>query len=329
MRYLITGGCGSIGSELARQLTGRGDEVTIIDNLSGGSMENIADIAPNVEVHVADITAPDSRLGELVVRADAVFHLAASLGVKLILEKPIETMHNNVEGTRMVLEACDKFGKRPVLVASTSEVYGLSDKLPFCEDDPITLGASVKSRWSYANSKLHDEFMALAYMQERNVPAIVTRFFNCTGRQQSSRYGMVVPTFIKQALAGDPITVHGDGTQTRCFADVRDTVKATIALMDVKAYGKVVNVGSQNEITIGGLAKLIKDRTVSKSEIQYIPYAQAYAGGFEDMPRRVPSLDKLRQLIGFAPVTSLVEIIDRTANWMRRGRYELAEAVTA
>lgn len=315
MRYLITGGCGSIGSEIARQLVSRGDEVVIIDDLSGGSEANISDIRGKVLLHVNDVLRVDV-INDLVQNADAVFHMAASLGVKLILEKPIETMFNNVEGTRRVLSAC-AIRKTPVVVASTSEVYGLSDRIPFNEEDPITLGASSKSRWSYANSKLQDEFMALAYMQERGVPAVVTRFFNCTGRQQSSRYGMVVPTFIKQALAGDPITVYGTGTQTRCFADVRDTAKATILLLDNKAFGKVVNVGSQNEITIAALAKLVKERTNSTSEIQYIPYAQAYSEGFEDMPRRVPSLTRLTELTGgFIPNTPLVETIDRTAEWM-------------
>ncbi len=316
MRYLITGGCGSIGSELARQLVARGDEVVIIDNLSGGSLQNIADIADQVECCIADVCDPNHRLlRALIGSSNAVFHLAASLGVKLILEKPIETMHNNVEGTRLVLDAASHT-RCPVLVASTSEVYGLSTRVPFCEDDPIVLGASSRRRWSYANSKLHDEFMALAYMQERGVPSIVTRYFNCTGRQQSSRYGMVVPTFISQALAGRPITVHGDGTQTRCFSDVRDTVQATIRLMDAEAFGQVVNVGSQNEITIGDLARLVKQRTGSASIIQHIPYSEAYSEGYEDMPRRVPSLDKLQRFTGFVSSTPIAEIIDRTARWM-------------
>jgi len=317
MRYLVTGGCGSIGSELARQLVRRGDEVVIIDNLSSGSMSNISDLRNDVLCYVADICNPASGLAHVVSGVDAVFHLAASLGVKLILEKPIETMHNNVEGTRQVLEACS-LRKTPVLVASTSEVYGLSTKIPFSEEDPIVLGASTKSRWSYANSKLHDEFMALAYMEELGVPAIVTRYFNCTGPQQSSRYGMVMPTFINQALKGKPITVHGDGTQSRCFADVRDTVKATMLLMDRRAYGKVVNVGSQNEITIGELANLVKTRTGSDSEIEYIPYEQAYSGGYQDMARRVPNLSQLASLTGFVPITPVAEIIDRTIEWMER-----------
>jgi UDP-glucose 4-epimerase len=328
MRYLITGGCGSIGSEIARQLVGRGDEVVVIDNLSGGSEENIADIRDKVKLHVDDVLNY-TVLNPLVEGVDAVIHMAASLGVKLILEQPIETMFNNVEGTRRVLNAC-AIRKTPVVVASTSEVYGLSDRIPFNEEDPITLGASSKSRWSYANSKLMDEFMALAYMQERGVPAVVTRFFNCTGRQQSSRYGMVVPTFVKQAIAGEPITVFGTGEQSRCFADVRDTAKATILLLDKKAYGKVVNIGSQSEITIAGLAKLVKQRTGSTSEIKYIPYAQAYSEGFEDMPRRVPSLDRLKQLTGFVPSTPLTETIDRTFEWMVvRQAYKIDVAVTA
>jgi len=313
MRYLITGGCGSIGSELARQLVARGDEVVIIDNLSGGSLDNIADLE-DVAVFTNDICASTPLLGSLVSNVDAVFHLAASLGVKLILERPIETMHNNVEGTRLVLEAC-AINKTPVLVASTSEVYGLSNLIPFQEDDPIVLGPSNKSRWSYANSKLHDEFMALAYMEEQNVPVIVTRYFNCTGPRQSSRYGMVMPTFIRQALAGEPITVHGDGSQSRCFADVRDTVQATVRLADAEAFGQVVNVGSQNEITIGELARLVKELTGSDSEIQYIPYDKAYSNGYQDVPRRVPSVDRLRQLTGFVPKTSVAEIIGRTVAW--------------
>ena len=320
MRFLITGGCGSIGSEIARQLVERGDEVVIIDNLSGGSEDNISDIRGKVELHVDDVLNKNV-INDLVTSVDAVFHMAASLGVKLILEKPIETMYNNVEGTRRVLEAC-AIRKTPVVVASTSEVYGLSDRIPFNEDDPITLGASSKSRWSYANSKLQDEFMALAYMQERGVPAVVTRFFNCTGRQQSSRYGMVVPTFIKQAINDEPITVYGTGEQSRCFADVRDTAKATILLLDNKAFGQVVNVGSQSEITIGGLAQLVKQITGSNSEIVFIPYAQAYGEGFEDMPRRVPSTDKLKRLTGFTPQTPLTETIARTAGWLIGQREE-------
>lgn len=327
MRHVVTGGCGSIGSELARQLVARGDEVVIIDNLSGGSLDNIADIADRVSCHVADICDPDGHLLQsLIDRCDTVFHLAASLGVHLILEKPLETMHNNVEGTRLVLAAAARTGK-PVLVASTSEVYGLSERLPFCEDEPVVLGPSIKSRWSYANSKLHDEFLALAYMQQRGVPVIIPRYFNATGRQQSSRYGMVVPTFIRQALAGDPLTVHGDGTQSRCFADVRDTVKATIRLMDAKAFGQVVNVGSQSEITIGELARLVKRRTHSPSIIQCIPYERAYSQGYQDMPRRIPSLDKLRALTGFVPTIPITEIIDRTVEWIEAA--ERPQAVAA
>ena len=318
MRYLITGGCGSIGSEIARQLVARGDEVVIIDDLSGGSEENIADIRDDVTLVINDVLN-QFVINDLCTKVDAVFHMAASLGVKLILEKPVETMFNNVEGTRRVLMACN-INRTPVLVASTSEVYGLSDKFPFDEDDNVVLGASSKSRWSYANSKLQDEFMALGFMQQYGLPTIVTRFFNCTGRQQSSRYGMVVPTFIRQAVNNEPITVYGTGKQSRCFADVRDTAKATILLMDNKAYGQVVNVGSQNEITIGELAQLIKERTGSSSEIVYIPYAQAYTQGFEDMPRRVPSVAKLQRLTGFVGRTPLTETIDRTAEWLRSER---------
>ena len=324
MRYLITGGCGSIGSEIARQLVARGEQVVIIDNLSGGDEENISDIRDEVMLYINDVL-DKHVIEDLVTHVDAVFHMAASLGVKLILEKPIETMYNNVEGTRRVLEACS-IRKTPVVVASTSEVYGLSDRIPFNEDDPITLGASSKSRWSYANSKLQDEFMALAYMQERGVPAVVTRFFNCTGRQQSSRYGMVVPTFIKQAINNEPITVYGTGNQSRCFADVRDTAKATILLLDNKAFGQVVNVGSRSEITIGELARLVKERTGSQSEIVYIPYEKAYSEGYEDMPRRVPSIDKLARLTGFAPQTPLTETIDRTAEWLRQPKAAEAAA---
>jgi UDP-glucose 4-epimerase len=241
-----------------------------------------------------------------------VVHLAAALGVKLILEKPVESIKTNVDGTAVVLDAAAKY-KRPIVIASTSEVYGKSTKIPFCEEDDIVLGPSYKSRCSYAASKLLDEFLALSYWEEKGLPAIVVRFFNTVGPRQNARYGMVLPTFVQQALEDAPITIHGDGQQSRCFCDVRDTVTAITRLVDAKAYGQVVNIGSTQEITIEQLATLVRKRTGSKSRISYTPYEQAYSSGYEDMQRRVPSVEKLHRLTGFRPEITLPEIIDSTA----------------
>ena len=317
MRYLITGGAGFIGSHLAETLVRRGDWVTILDNLSTGSLENIEDLtdAGLSDFHFGDVQDRDI-VEKLVDEADFVVHLAAALGVKLILEKPVESIETNVTGTQIVLEAAAR-SRTPVLIASTSEVYGKSTKIPFCEDDDIVLGPTRKSRWSYAASKMLDEFLALSYWEEKNLPAIVVRFFNTVGPRQNGRYGMVLPNFVHQALEDAPITIHGDGKQSRCFCDVRDTVEAVTKLIDARPFGEVFNIGSTQEVSIEELALLVRNRTGSHSQILYTPYNQAYGSGYEDMQRRVPSVDKLHRCTGFRPQIALREIIDHTAAYMR------------
>ncbi len=321
MRYLITGGAGFIGSHLAERLLDRGDEVLLFDNLSTGSMENIRHLKSNEKMHYF-LDSIDNRqlLAELVDESDAVFHLAAAVGVRLIVESPVRTIETNVNGTQHVLEAAYKKRKR-VFIASTSEVYGKNTNTPFKEDADLVFGATTKGRWSYAASKALDEFLALSYWKEKKQPVVVARFFNTVGPRQTGRYGMVVPNFVSQALKGEPITIYGDGKQSRCFCDVRDCVEAVMRLMgNDKAVGEVVNIGTDREITVEGLAQLIKERTGSASPVTYTPYDEAYEPGFEDMMRRVPSLDKLERLTGFRPATSLEEIIDRVAKHFGRDR---------
>jgi UDP-glucose 4-epimerase len=319
LRYLITGGAGFIGSHLAERLIGRGDRVVLLDNLSTGSIDNIRHLksSPQLEYHLDNI---ENRqlLAELVDGADVVVHLAAAVGVKLIVESPVRTIETNVNGTQLVLEAaCKK--RKLVLTASTSEVYGKNIAVPFHEDADLVLGPTTKGRWSYAASKALDEFLALSYWKEKKLPVVVVRLFNTVGPRQTGRYGMVLPNFIKQALANETIDVYGNGKQSRCFCDVRDTTEALIRLMDTdRAVGEVVNVGNTEEISIEGLAERVKERTRSTSSIQYIPYDQAYEPGFEDMMRRVPSVDKLHSLTGFRPQTTLNEIIDRVTAYFQR-----------
>ena len=317
MRFLITGGAGFIGSHLAEWLVARGERVTVLDNLSTGSLENIPHLVDTgaVDFHFRSIQERDT-VDKLVGEADFVVHFAAALGVKLILEKPVESIETNVTGTHVVLEAATRH-RTPVLIASTSEVYGKSNKIPFCEDDDVVLGATRKSRWSYAASKMLDEFLALAYWEEKQLPAIVVRFFNTVGPRQNARYGMVLPTFVQQALEDAPISIHGDGKQTRCFCDVRDTVEAVTRLIDAQPFGEVFNIGSTQEISIEELALLVRERLGSRSRIVYTPYNQAYNHGYEDMQRRVPSVEKLSALTGFRPQITLPEIIDRTAAHLR------------
>ena len=317
MRFLITGGAGFIGSHLAERLVARGERVTVLDNLSTGSLENIAHLVDTgaVDFHFGSIQERDT-VERLIGESDFVVHFAAALGVKLILEKPVESMETNVTGTHVVLEAAAR-NRTPVLIASTSEVYGKSNKIPFCEDDDVVLGATRKSRWSYAASKMLDEFLALAYWEEKQLPAIVVRFFNTVGPRQNARYGMVLPTFVRQALEDAPITIHGDGKQTRCFCDVRDTVEAVTRLIDAQPFGEVFNIGSTQETSIEELALLVRERLGSRSRILYTPYDQAYSSGYEDMQRRVPSVEKLYAHTGFRPQITLPEIIDRTAAHLR------------
>jgi len=319
LRYLITGGAGFIGSHLAERLLDRGDVAVLLDNLSTGSMENIRHLKSSgrMEYHLDNI---ENRrlLAELVDDAEVIIHLAAAVGVKLIVESPVKTIETNVNGTQLILEAaCKK--KKLVLVASTSEVYGKSTNVPFQEDADLVLGPTSKGRWSYAASKALDEFLALSYWKEKKLPVIVARLFNTVGPRQTGRYGMVLPNFVKSALENTSICVYGSGKQSRCFCDVRDTVQGLIYLIDTEgAVGEVVNVGNTEEITIESLAHRVKERTGSSSPIEYIPYERAYEPGFEDMMRRVPSIEKLHALTGFRPSTSLNEIIDRVAFFFRQ-----------
>ena len=319
MVYLITGGAGFIGSHLAERLLERGDQVLLMDNLSTGSMENIRHLKRYDRMHYF-LEPLENRqlLAELVDEADVIFHLAAAVGVKLIVESPVRTIETNVNGTQMVLEAaCRK--RKLVFAASTSEVYGKNTTVPFYEDADLVLGPTTKGRWSYAASKALDEFLALSYWKEKRLPVVIARLFNTVGPRQTGRYGMVLPNFVRQALDAVPITVYGTGQQSRCFCDVNDAVEAILRLIATpQAVGEVVNVGNDVEVTIEALACLVKERTGSSSRIEHIPYDQAYEPGFEDMFRRVPSLDKLARLTGFRPPVALPDIIDRVASYHRR-----------
>jgi UDP-glucose 4-epimerase len=311
MRYLITGGAGFIGSHLSEALIARGEEVFVLDDLSTGSVENIRHLKNNQRFHyVFDSIMNKQLLAELVDECDVIFHLAAAVGVRLIVESPVRTIETNVHGTQNVLDAASK-KKKLVFTASTSEVYGKSDKVPFHEDADLVLGPTSKGRWSYAASKALDEFLALSFWKEKKLPVIVARFFNTVGPRQTGRYGMVLPNFVGQALAGEPITVYGTGKQSRCFCDVRDCVESVLRLVaTTRAIGEVVNVGSTEEVSIAALAQLVKQRTGSNSPVVSIPYDQAYEPGFEDMPRRVPALEKLEELTGFRPSIPLNDIVD-------------------
>jgi len=315
MKALITGGAGFVGSHLAEALLARGDEVFVLDNLSTGSIENIEALKREARFHYTiESVTNEPVCAELIDRVDVVFHLAAAVGVKLIVESPVNTIETNVHGTEMVLKLANK-KKKKVLIASTSEVYGKSNDVPFHEEADLVLGPTSKGRWSYACSKAIDEFLALAYFKEKRLPVVIVRLFNTVGPRQTGRYGMVVPNFVRQALLGHPLTVFGDGTQSRCFTYVSDVVGALIGLADHEAaVGQVFNIGnSTEEIGILELAKRVKERTRSKSEIVLVPYAKAYEEGFEDMPRRVPDTSKLKALIGYEPRVQLDEILDRVS----------------
>lgn len=311
MRYLITGGAGFIGSHLAEALLNRGAEVAIIDDLSTGSILNIEHLKPNRRFqYVLDTMMNRATLMELVDRADVIMHLAAAVGVRLIVESPVRTIETNIKCTELILALASK-KKKKVLITSSSEVYGKASKVPFCEDDDLVLGATDKGRWSYACSKMIDEFLALAYWKEKQVPTAVVRLFNTVGPRQTGQYGMVVPRFIAQSRRGEPITVYGDGSQRRCFTWVGDVVQALITLSDHPgAVGEVFNLGSTEEVTILELAERAKRVTKSKSEVQFVPYERAYTAGFEDMPRRVPSIEKVNRLIGFKPSLRLDGILE-------------------
>jgi UDP-glucose 4-epimerase len=311
MRALITGGAGFIGSHLAEELLRRGYEVLIIDDLSTGSIENIEHLRGQVGFHyVIDTVMNRPLLAETVDQCDTIFHLAAAVGVRLIVESPVRTIETNVRATELVLELAAKKRKK-VLITSTSEVYGKSQNLPFSEEDDLLIGPPDKGRWSYACSKAIDEFLALAYWREKKLPTIVVRLFNTIGPRQTGHYGMVVPTFVRQALAGEPLTVFGDGTQSRCFGWVGDIVDALIALSEhPDAIGKVFNIGHNQEVTIRELAERVISLTHSRSSIRMIPYDQAYEAGFEDMHRRIPSLERIQKLIGYKPTRTLEQILE-------------------
>jgi UDP-glucose 4-epimerase len=319
MRVLITGGAGFVGSHLSEALLERGDEVFILDNLSTGSIDNVVHLKSHPRFHYTiDTVANEPVLAELIDRCDIVVHLAAAVGVKLIVEQPVHTIETNVHGTEVVLKHANK-KKKLVLIASTSEVYGKSTDVPFREDADLVLGATVKHRWAYACSKMIDEFLALAYWKERKLPVIVVRLFNTVGPRQTGQYGMVIPNFVRQALAGQPITVFGDGTQSRSFTYVGDVVKAMLALIDEpRAIGQVFNIGNGHEIAIGDLAAKVKKMTGSSSEIVTIPYEKAYEAGFEDMPRRVPDITRIQALVGYQPSVELDETLTRVIEHFRQ-----------
>jgi UDP-glucose 4-epimerase len=320
VRVLITGGAGFIGSHLTEALLRDGHAVSIIDDLSTGSMDNIAHLkngnVPGFS-YVIDSVENERLLAELIDGCDVVYHLAAAVGVRLIVEEPVRTLETNVHGTEVVLKLANK-KKKLVVIASTSEVYGKSAAVPFREDGDLMLGPTMKHRWAYACSKAIDEFLALAYWKERKLPVIIARFFNTVGPRQTGRYGMVVPNFVRQAIAGQPITVYGDGTQSRCFGYVGDVVWALTKIVhEPKAVGEVFNIGNDQETTIRGLAERVRQMAGSASEIVTIPYDSAYEAGFEDMARRVPDLTKLKRLIGYEPKVGLDRIIDEVIAYHR------------
>ncbi len=326
MRVLITGGAGFIGSHLADAYLQRGDEVLIIDDLSTGKIENIQHLKGHPHFHYTIDTVHNHPVtAELIDQCDVVFHLAAAVGVKLIVESPVRTIETNVRGTEVVLSIANK-KKKKVLVASTSEVYGLSTDVPFREDGNLVMGATTKGRWSYACSKAIDEFLALAYWREKKLPTVVVRLFNTVGPRQTGQYGMVIPTFVKQALARRPITVYGDGQQTRCFGFVGEVVEALLKLMDHdQAVGQVFNIGSNQEISILSLAERVKELTQSASEIVYVSYDEAYEEGFEDMPRRVPDISKISALVGFRPKMGLDGILESVIDYQSGRRADATD----
>jgi len=310
MRILITGGAGFIGSHLCDILIASGHAVTVLDDFSTGRHENVAHLEghPLFELVCADI-ADESIVRECVAKSDRVYHLASAVGVRLIVEQPVRTIETIVHGTSVVMKACSRY-RKPVLITSTSEVYGKSTKVPFSEDDDLVIGPSYRRRWGYACSKALDEFLAMAYWHHSRMPVVIVRLFNTVGPRQSGQYGMVLPRFVQQALKDEPLTVYGDGSQTRCFCHVKDAVGALVRLMELpEARGQVFNVGNQEEVSIKELAERVICLTGSRSQIRYIPFAEAYGADFEDMQRRVPDLTKIERMIGYRPRYSLDDII--------------------
>jgi UDP-glucose 4-epimerase len=322
--YLITGGAGFIGSHLAEALLAEGYRVFVIDDLSTGSVANITSLLGKPHFHFARASIHDRIvMDRLASQATVVVHLAAAVGVKLIVERPVHTIETNVSGTEAVLRAALRYGCK-VLLASTSEVYGKGSAMPLGEEDDVLLGATSKSRWAYAASKMVDEFLGLAYQREYGLQVVIMRLFNTVGPRQTGRYGMVIPRFVQQALKGIPITVYGDGSQSRCFCDVRDTVQALIALSKhPEAAGRVYNIGSTEEIRIRQLAERIKAMTHSDSPIVNVPYAEAYAPGFEDLQRRVPDIGRVQALIGWQPRRSLDDILHAVMAYERHRSSEV------
>jgi UDP-glucose 4-epimerase len=318
LRALITGGAGFIGSHLAEALLNEGHEVDIIDNLSTGSIRNVGHLKSNPRFkYVIDTLTNEPVLAELIDRNDVIFHFAAAVGVKLIVEEPVHTIETNVHGTEVVLKHANK-KKKLVFIASTSEVYGKNTEVPFREDADLVMGPTLKHRWAYACSKAIDEFLALAYWKERRLPVVIVRFFNTVGPRQTGQYGMVLPSFVRQALAGEPITVFGDGTQARSFTYIGDVVGCLLKLVkESRAIGQVFNIGNSQEITILALAEQVKKLAGSSSPIVFVPYDKAYEAGFEDMPRRVPDLTKIQQLVGYEPKVQLDEIIKKVIDYFQ------------
>ncbi len=316
MKYLITGGAGFIGSHLSEALLNQGHKVTIIDNLSTGRFSNITHLQTHQNFQYVIGTILDRRLMEtLIADCDQIFHLAAAVGVKYIIDNPLQSLQTNIVGTEIILEHANKY-KKKVLITSTSEIYGKSEKIPFKEEDDRLLGSTSISRWGYSCSKAIDEFFALAYYREKKLPVVIVRCFNTVGPRQSGQYGMVLPKFVKAALLNHPITIFGDGKQSRCFGDVADVIQGMVQLIDEpKAEGEIFNIGNTEEITIEDLAVKIKQMTNSKSKIEYIPYDEAYEEGFEDMRRRIPDLTKIMECINYQPQYNLEKIIERVINY--------------
>ena len=332
MKVLITGGAGFIGSHLAERHLQRGDEVYCLDDLSTGAIENILHLKADPNFNYIIDTITNYRLvAELVDLCDVIYHLAAAVGVRLIVESPVRTIETNIRGTEIVLGLAAKKQRR-ILITSTSEVYGKLDRVPFKEDDDLVMGPTSKGRWSYACSKAIDEFLAIAYWREKRVPTVIARLFNTVGPRQTGRYGMVIPNFVRQALAGDDITVYGDGSQSRCFTHVCDAVSALMGLIEhSEAIGEVYNVGSSREVTILEVAERIKWLSGSDSRIVFVPYQEAYEEGFEDMMRRVPDISKINKLIGYAPKISLDEILTSIIEYhsARVNNWQIAQAPVA
>jgi UDP-glucose 4-epimerase len=319
IRALITGGAGFIGSHLAEALLAQGQQVIAVDNLSTGQLDNVADLLDHPHFQfVYETIHNETVMDRLVSECDVIYHLAAAVGVELIVKDPVHTIETNLNGTEIVLRLARRY-RRKVLIASTSEVYGKSEAIPFQENADRVMGPTIKSRWSYAESKAMDEILALAHYKQFGLPVIICRIFNTVGPRQTGQYGMVIPRLVRQAVAGQPLTVYGDGQQTRCFCNVKDVVQALIVLAaEPRAIGEIFNIGSREEITILELARRILTRSASRSPISVIPYDQAYEAGFEDMRRRVPDITKIHALIGWQPTVSLDQTLDQVIAQFRR-----------